>query len=518
MSSRPVCDRCNRSFRDGVALRRHQNRARPCEATKASYHCVCGKSYANRSNLYRHSQECQTHAVVTAPSKGKDRPLAAKVSEPALTGRSPVVVQNITNTIQHIQVNTLGHHQQVSVSPVGQLRGVVTTVQAPSEVDPLRFPGWPAKWPAPQTVPTTFKPLGFEISQPELEAAVGSLTAGERESCARGDTLGVSRLLVEILKRVHSDPKERNVYLNPARADQALVFIPSSWSAQPLEEAAQSMFARIRVLLNEAGGGSEQEVQSAVVGASRGCVGKLPQLARVSRGQLSAHLENVRRATVSGEDWLGTGGEPSEQPAFIGKEHAGHLDASMLIPALEQASGAYAAGDLREEEAPGRAAKALAECARYILHARPTNLTVLERGGELYAHEHEAGWVPWPRARAAAAILQKAAWVLNDRLHGVPSSPLVALRPWLQGRRLAEVLESPQGAEAAERVLWHYTAAAARYYGALPRVRDPHDRREAARRLIAGETGEPPPAPAALAPAAPLTRADLEALLGFSLQ
>lgn len=333
--------------------------------------------------------------------------------------------------------------------------------------------------------------------------------------------------MVEILKRVHSNPKERNVYLNPARSDQALVFIPSNWSAQPLEEAAQTMFARVRALLEDTDPGEERGVKTAVDGARKGCEGKLSQLARASRAQLSAHLENVRRATATGEDWLGSGGEQSDQPAFIGKEMAGRLEAGMLLPALEQASGVYAPGDVSAETAPGQASRALAECARYILHGRPTNLTVLELGSQLYAHEHEAGWVPWERARAAEAILGRAARALSIHIRDTPGSPLAALRPWL-GPRLGEVLASPEGREAGERVLWHYTRAASRYYAALPRVQDPHDRRESARRLLAGEPPceaqpaqliyEPPPA-VGYQQKEPrqLTSADLEELLGFAV-
>lgn len=82
-------------------------------------------------------------------------------------------------------------------------------------------------------------------------------------------------------------------------------------------------------------------------------------------------------------------------------------------------------------------------------------------------------------------------------------------------------------------MLWHYTRAASRYYGGLSRVQDPHDRREAARRLLAGEPpltalmGAPQlsapaegPRPLALTEVtegSPLTEEDLETLLGFAL-
>ncbi len=470
-------------------------------------------------------------------------PTHEKKVAPTAPHASPVVVQNITNTIQHIQVNTLGHHQHITVSPTSQTGGPTTVAAGSAGVGnasaailhnftPARPSGWPEKWPVPQVIPTAFKPLGFEISQPELEAAVGSLSREERASCARGDTQGVARLMVEILKRVHSDPRERNVYLNPSRSDQALVYVPTNWTAQPLEEAAQSMFERIKELLADAQKAPEKGVNSAVEGARKGCEEKLPQLARASRGQLTAHLENVRRATASGEDWLGTGGVPADQPAFAGKEFAGHLNGAMLAPALEQASAIYSPSDVEERTAAAKASRALAECSRYILHSRPKNLTVVEVGGVLYAHERVAGWVPWPRDRAASALLGRAASALDNHLHDAPDSPLVLLRPWLR-ERLPEVLLSSFGQEAGERVLRHYSTAASRYYSALPRVQDPHDRKEAARRLLAGEPplrcdslaaaakhegteeGCPPPALALEDGAGRLTDADIEGLLGW---
>ncbi len=202
---------------------------------------------------------------------------------------SPVVVQNI----QNIQVNTLGHHQQVVVSPIGQIGGptvvagsantaVVNATPGVPLSDPFRFPGWPDKWPAPSVLPAPFKPLGFEISQPELEAAVGSLTEEERLSCARGDTLGVARLLVEILKRVHSDPKERNVYLNPSRSDS------------PSESAGSLTTATVIELRSTATAEGDDPTSS---GVCRGCAGKLPRLASSCR----PIWRMFRRATASGE-------------------------------------------------------------------------------------------------------------------------------------------------------------------------------------------------------------------------
>ena len=48
--------------------------------------------------------------------------------------------------------------------------------------------------------------------------------------------------LVDLTKRAHKDPSARNVYLNPSRADQVMVFSVTSWEVIPLIDAIRSLF------------------------------------------------------------------------------------------------------------------------------------------------------------------------------------------------------------------------------------------------------------------------------------
>ena len=53
----------------------------------------------------------------------------------------------------------------------------------------------------------------------------------------------VTELLMDLTRRAHADPAARNVYLNPRRADQALVHKRSgSWEVLPLAEATRLIF------------------------------------------------------------------------------------------------------------------------------------------------------------------------------------------------------------------------------------------------------------------------------------
>jgi hypothetical protein len=53
----------------------------------------------------------------------------------------------------------------------------------------------------------------------------------------------VTELLMDLTKRAHADPAARNIYLNPRRADQALVHKKSgTWEVLPLAEATRLIF------------------------------------------------------------------------------------------------------------------------------------------------------------------------------------------------------------------------------------------------------------------------------------
>jgi hypothetical protein len=53
----------------------------------------------------------------------------------------------------------------------------------------------------------------------------------------------VTELLMDLTKRAHADPAARNVYLNPRRADQALVHLKTGrWEVLPLQSATRLMF------------------------------------------------------------------------------------------------------------------------------------------------------------------------------------------------------------------------------------------------------------------------------------
>ena len=67
----------------------------------------------------------------------------------------------------------------------------------------------------------------------------------------------VLEALVDLVKRAHADPAERNVYLNPRRADQAMVFDEAVWKIVALTEAVRRLFDNVagsihRIIITDA--------------------------------------------------------------------------------------------------------------------------------------------------------------------------------------------------------------------------------------------------------------------------
>ena len=428
------------------------------------------------------------------------------------------MVQNISNTIHNtnVHVNALGQNQtfHLAAPAISKPAGSVALPTAP-------LPGWPTRWPPPPITPNPFDPPGFSLSLEQLTAAVGALPESVREACRRGDQTAVVQLLMGILRKVHSDPCERNVYMNPRRGDQALVYIPEHWVTCALDEAGQAMFRRIADILGCLPRQAPLEIMRVASAARESCAASAPELARASRAALSAHLENVRHASAAGTDWLGLGVDEREQPAFFGQERTAHLQSQVVAAAAEAASQLYEATQVTERTAPTLAARALAECARYLVHGHASNLTMLPGpvGGMVYVHARR-GWEPRPQEAAASELMARLGWIMGDLLSEVVTSPLHALSPWF-GDRIAELA----GQESVALVVSNYLKAAARYYGSLAPIPDARNRREAARRLLAVsaptaiECAAPPapapaPAPVERQPGA-LTDAEVEELLGW---
>jgi hypothetical protein len=110
----------------------------------------------------------------------------------------------------------------------------------------------------------------------------------------------VTELLMDLTKRAHGDPAARNVYLNPKRADQALVHMASGrWEVMPLQDATRLVFdgvaqAMVRVTIShEDRKKLPLDAQNALAMAGLLYDDEPEEYARRARAPMAAHLSNT---------------------------------------------------------------------------------------------------------------------------------------------------------------------------------------------------------------------------------
>ena len=109
----------------------------------------------------------------------------------------------------------------------------------------------------------------------------------------------VLEALVELVRRAHANPEARNVYLNPRRADQVLVFDAAAWKVLTLVDAIRALFDGAaqgikRIILSDADRAQlSQEVQSAAAGIPYLYEDEAEAFITKARKPLAAHLANT---------------------------------------------------------------------------------------------------------------------------------------------------------------------------------------------------------------------------------
>ena len=116
----------------------------------------------------------------------------------------------------------------------------------------------------------------------------------------------VTELLMDLTRRAHADPASRNVYLNPRRADQALVHKQSgAWEVLPLAEATRLIFDGVAATIHHTTMTAAErrqlplEAQNALSMAGLLYDDEPEEYARRASRPMMAHLENCQPARLA---------------------------------------------------------------------------------------------------------------------------------------------------------------------------------------------------------------------------
>jgi hypothetical protein len=121
----------------------------------------------------------------------------------------------------------------------------------------------------------------------------------------------VMEALVDLVKRAHADPLARNVYLNPRRADQVLVFDEATWRVLTLVEAIRTLFDGVaenihRIIVTDAERGLlPLDVQAAASWVPNLYEEEPEKYVAKAKPQVSAHLANMAPVGIGRSSAIG---------------------------------------------------------------------------------------------------------------------------------------------------------------------------------------------------------------------
>ena len=460
-----TCDVCGYIFAYPYNLRRHKLRQTYCgelSIAPVNMHntCeTCGRKFATPYTLLRHQrrQSCAKKLECsTIPEGSQDADQINVQAEPRQHPSEPKAV-----TI-NVQTNNI----QTNILVIG-------------EPHPTAF-GWPQKWPPLAATPRPFRPASFTIPLELLRQSMET-TAEDAEACRQGEPGAVSKLLMEVIKRIHAAPAERNIYLNPRRADQVLVYIPERWEVLPLLDGIRYMLEHVVGEIGETLPQASACMQSLAAGVRAGYQTQKEEVVRSASGAMCAHLENLRVAPFGGADcWLGAPGGDEPPPRMFCGERFGHVPAAAVAVALEDL--AVPPGELTT----GAARAALAVVAKMGLAGHPENLTVMYISDATVLVHTPSGWKEQSAGAAAAEQAATLARVSVNYIRAGGSPQLAALATYIEAN-IAEI-SAEEGRR--QEIIARYSRAAERYYAQTTgpdfrTVRDRLEQRREQRRALA---------------------------------
>lgn len=219
-----ICERCDACFESKRDLQRHESRTKPCSSTNIATHgCPkCAKTFNRGDNLARHTKICGVRGG-RGPSSNKK--LEAEVEE---------LREQLAALAASIQPRDDEKSPTFQIAParprinIGSIQqNIVIVVRPWDERNCIEL--------TPAQIADAFR------ENRSMEEYAGLHYQSQLDEKLAPPYVGA--MLAELTERAHANPAHRNVYLNPSRADQALVQTsPGMWQARNLDAVTRTLY------------------------------------------------------------------------------------------------------------------------------------------------------------------------------------------------------------------------------------------------------------------------------------
>jgi hypothetical protein len=207
----------------------------------------CGRSFATKTSMYRHvRQNCKIANSDEGMEKLLEHTLQRQMTEQnAKIDAQSAQIAELTSLLKG-QLTLVPQCPAISATNVEVQNKAVTTVNTGSMTNNTNITNvtqnitiHPWSGESPVVIPASMLREAFTTNPRLIEYC--RFSDAERVDAELAAPYALEALM-DLVKRAHADPAARNVYLNPKRADQVLVFDESAWAVLPLVEAIRALF------------------------------------------------------------------------------------------------------------------------------------------------------------------------------------------------------------------------------------------------------------------------------------
>jgi hypothetical protein len=308
-----TCEKCGKAFAKPFLLKRHRARKTPCDpiidaAGDADSTCkYCGRTFTTDQALSRHVlHRCKIANSDEGMNKLMDHTIQRQLEQ------QNAKIDRLTSLLERQQFvfgalpgvraepaapTAINVGAALNVSSVTNVNAVTNVTNVTNNIAQVTIRPWDGA-PADR--------IDVPLS---LIAAAFAENSRLKEYCRLGDDEKtdpkiappyVLEMLMDLVRRAHADPAARNVYLNPRRADQALVCLKSGrWEVIQLAEATRLIFDGVVVSIHAVTLSYEKlrelplEAQNAMAIAGLVYRDEPEEYAKRAKGPMAAHLANT---------------------------------------------------------------------------------------------------------------------------------------------------------------------------------------------------------------------------------